>query len=34
MLHRAGRRSAKRFLDEHFDDIGTRSTIEEKTIAA
>jgi NTE family protein len=34
MLHRAGRRAARRFLDEHFDDIGARSTIEEKTIAA
>jgi NTE family protein len=28
MLHRAGRRAARRFLDEHFDDIGTRSTIQ------
>jgi len=34
MLHRAGRRAARRFLDEHFDDIGARSTIEEKTKAA
>ena len=34
MLHRAGRRAAWRFLEEHFDDIGTRSTIEEKTKAA
>ena len=28
MLHRAGRRAARRFLDGHFDDIGVRSTIE------
>ncbi len=28
MLHRAGRRAARRFLDAHFDDIGARSTIE------
>jgi NTE family protein len=34
MLHRAGRRAARRFLDEHFDDIGARSTIEKKTKAA
>jgi NTE family protein len=26
MLHRAGRRAARRFLDRHFDDIGVRST--------
>lgn len=34
MLHRAGRRAAKRFLDTHFDDIGTRSTIELSPMAA
>mgnify|MGYP001488258115 CR=1 FL=1 len=28
MLHRAGRRAARRFLDKHFDDIGVRSTID------
>jgi NTE family protein len=28
MLHRAGRRAARRFLDRHFDDIGHRSTID------
>jgi len=28
MLHRAGRRAARRFLDAHFDDIGLRSTID------
>jgi NTE family protein len=28
MLHRAGRRAARRFLDQHFDDIGARSTID------
>jgi NTE family protein len=28
LLHRAGRRAAKRFLDAHFDDIGARSTID------
>ena len=28
MLHRAGRRAARRFLDAHFDDIGVRSTID------
>jgi NTE family protein len=28
MLHRAGRRSARRFLDQHFDDIGVRSTLD------
>jgi NTE family protein len=28
MLHRAGRRSGRRFLDQHFDDIGVRSTID------
>jgi NTE family protein len=26
LLHRAGRRAARRFLDEHFDDIGVRGT--------
>jgi NTE family protein len=28
MLHRAGRRAVRRFLDAHFDDIGVRSTID------
>ena len=28
VLHRAGRRAARRFLDEHFNDIGRRSTLD------
>jgi NTE family protein len=28
LLHRAGVRAAKRFLDEHFDDIGKQSSID------
>jgi len=28
MLHQQGRHAARRFLDAHFDDIGTRSTID------
>jgi len=28
MLHVAGKRAARRFLDEHFDDIGVRSTMD------
>ena len=28
MLHRAGRRAGRRFLDQHFDDIGVRCTID------
>jgi hypothetical protein len=28
MLHAGGRRAAWRFLDEHFDDIGRRSTFD------
>jgi NTE family protein len=28
MLHRAGRRAARRFLDQHFEDIGVRSTLD------
>ena len=28
MLHRAGQRAGRRFLDQHFDDIGVRSTID------
>jgi len=28
VLHRAGRRAARRFLDEHFGDIGHRSTLD------
>jgi NTE family protein len=27
-LHQMGRRAARRFLDEHFDDIGTRGTLD------
>jgi NTE family protein len=34
MLHGAGRRAARRFLDEHFHDIGVRGTIKTKTAAA
>jgi len=34
MLHRAGRRAARRFLDQHFDDIGVRGTIGAETAAA
>jgi NTE family protein len=34
MLHRAGRRAARRFLDAHYDDIGARSTIEPVIAAA
>jgi NTE family protein len=28
MLHRAGQRAARRFLDKHYDDIGARSSID------
>jgi NTE family protein len=28
LVHRAGRRAARRFLDRHFDDIGHRSTLD------
>ena len=28
MLHRAGQRAGRRFLDRHFDDIGVRSTVD------
>jgi len=28
MLHRAGRRAGRRFLDQHFEDIGVRSTLD------
>jgi NTE family protein len=28
LLHRAGRRAARRFLDRHFEDIGKRGTID------
>jgi NTE family protein len=28
LLHRAGKRAARRFLDQHFEDIGSRSTID------
>lgn len=34
MLQRAGRRAARRFLEAHYDDIGTRSTIEPSIAAA
>jgi NTE family protein len=28
MLHTSGKRAARRFLDEHFDDIGVKSTVD------
>ncbi len=28
MLHVSGMRAARRFLDEHFDDIGVKSTVD------
>jgi NTE family protein len=28
MLRDHGRRAARRFLDEHFDDIGVKSTVD------
>ena len=28
LLHRAGRRAARRFLDAHYRDIGQRSTVD------
>jgi NTE family protein len=28
MLHLSGTRAARRFLDEHFDDIGVKSTVD------
>jgi NTE family protein len=28
LLHRAGRRAARRFLDRHFDDVGRKSTLD------
>jgi NTE family protein len=28
MLRVSGKRAARRFLDEHFDDIGVRSTVD------
>ena len=34
MLHTSGKRAARRFLDEHFDDIGVRSTVDLKAEAA
>ena len=34
MLHRAGKRAARRFLDTHYDDIGVRGTIESGAKAA
>jgi NTE family protein len=27
MLHVSGKRAARHFLDEHFDDIGVKSTV-------
>jgi NTE family protein len=30
MLHKRGQRAARRFLDEHFNDIGRRSTIDDE----
>ena len=33
MLHVSGKRAARRFLDEHFDDIGVRSTVDLRTEA-
>ncbi len=34
MLHAGGRRAARRFLDEHYDDIGQRSTFDLRAEAA
>jgi NTE family protein len=28
LLHRAGQRAARRFLENHFDDIGQQSSID------
>jgi NTE family protein len=28
VLHLSGKRAARRFLDEHFDDIGVKSTVD------
>jgi NTE family protein len=33
MLHVSGKRAARRFLDEHFDDIGVKSTVDLKAEA-
>ncbi|HEX3937003.1 MAG TPA: patatin-like phospholipase family protein [Xanthobacteraceae bacterium] len=33
MLHVSGMRAARRFLDEHFDDIGVKSTVDLRTEA-
>ena len=33
MLHLSGKRAARRFLDEHFDDIGVKSTVDLQTEA-
>ncbi len=33
LLHRAGRRAARRFLDEHYRDIGRRSTLDLTEVA-
>jgi NTE family protein len=34
LLHRAGRRAARRFLEEHFRDIGRRSTLDLAEVTA
>jgi NTE family protein len=28
LLHRAGQRAARRFIDRHFDDIGRHGTVD------
>jgi NTE family protein len=33
MLRTSGRRAARRFLDDHFDDIGVRGTVDLKAEA-
>jgi NTE family protein len=32
MLHKRGQRAARRFLDDHFNDIGRRSTIDDEPL--
>jgi NTE family protein len=34
MLHTSGKRAARRFLDNHFDDIGVKSTVDLRSEAA
>jgi NTE family protein len=34
MLHTSGKRATRRFLDEHFDDIGVKSTVDLRAEAA